>query len=82
MTLDLGSAPRGDPRMTHVSENFFNVCFLGTQAAHLILWTRGRTLVTELRPRKYDRCVQQPAEQPANVQNQLVVLLLLPLVCL
>jgi len=56
MGLDLGSAPRGDPRVAHVSERYFSSLFFATHACHLILWGRGRIAgVTEIRPRKFDR---------------------------
>jgi hypothetical protein len=57
MAMDFGRAPRGDPRMPHVSENLFSVFFFAAQTVQLLTWGRGRVLgLTEVRPRKYDRC--------------------------
>ena len=62
MSIDFGRAPRGDPRMPHVSEKYFGVIFIAGQAVQLLAWGRGRVMgLTEVRPRRFDRCALIPA---------------------
>lgn len=56
MSIDFGRAPRGDPRMPHVSEKYFGVIFIAGQVTQLLTWGRGRVMgLTEVRPRRFDR---------------------------
>jgi hypothetical protein len=44
--------------MPHVSEKYFGVIFIAGQAVQLLAWGRGRVMgLTEVRPRRFDRCV-------------------------
>ena len=57
MAIDFGRAPRGDPRMGHFGEGPFKTMWFSMNALHFIVACRGRVLgITDLRPRKYDRC--------------------------
>ena len=43
--------------MPHVSEKYFGVLFIAGQAVQLLAWGRGRVMgLTEVRPRRFDRC--------------------------
>uniref|UniRef100_A0A061RCY1 Uncharacterized protein n=1 Tax=Tetraselmis sp. GSL018 TaxID=582737 RepID=A0A061RCY1_9CHLO len=54
--MDFNPSPyRGDPKIPHVSEDFFKIYFAGANLGLALLSFPGRFLGTEVRPRKFNR---------------------------
>mmetsp|Transcript_193 Transcript_193/g.410 ORF Transcript_193/g.410 Transcript_193/m.410 type:complete len:117 (-) Transcript_193:209-559(-) len=66
---DFNPSPyRGDPKIPHVTEDFFKIYFAGSALALGMLSLPGRFLGTEVRPRKFNSdyivaCVEENAQK-------------------
>uniref|UniRef100_A0A7S3CSE0 Uncharacterized protein n=2 Tax=Eukaryota TaxID=2759 RepID=A0A7S3CSE0_9SPIT len=66
---DFNPAPyRGDPKIPHVTEDFFKIYFTGANLALGMLTLPGRFFGTEIRPRKFSSdfvvaCVEENAQK-------------------